>query len=251
MKKLISAVTVLMLLLGLTTTVGAISQTVNVKLSLSKSTAKVGDEITVTADFKEDVEAVDQVLTYDSSKVEFIEVTTGGKEVGAVYFNADTKGVVRLSWATGDSTKTVEYKFKVLKAEEAKFSAVTEALADANVESPEKIVDGSVTLNKQTTPKPTTNNNTVSNNTTTEKPANNTATSRPTNNTTTSKPTNTTTSKPTNSTSSTSKPTTSTNKKPTSIPQAGVNVADYAIVALFAIVVIASIVAVVKFRKNK
>ena len=78
MKKLISAVTVLMLLLGLTTTVGAISQTVNVKLSLSKSTAKVGDEITVTADFKEDVEAVDQVLTYDSSKVEFIEVTTGG-----------------------------------------------------------------------------------------------------------------------------------------------------------------------------
>ena len=73
MKKLISAVTVLMLLLGLTTTVGAISQTVNVKLSLSKSTAKVGDEITVTADFKEDVEAIDQILTYDSSKVQQVE----------------------------------------------------------------------------------------------------------------------------------------------------------------------------------
>lgn len=226
MKKLVSLITILMILLGLTTTVGAISQTVNVKLSLSKSTAKVGDEITVTVDFKEDVEAIDQVLTYDSSKVEFVEVTTSGNKVGDDFLNAATVGKVQISWmAFGTpATKTVEYKFKVIKTGEAKFSTTTESVADGNVEQPEKIVDGSVTLNKQATQKPTTNNNTVSNNTTTSKPTNSTTTSKPTEN---------------------------TNKKPTSIPQAGVNVADYAKIALFAVVVIASIIAFVKFKKNK
>lgn len=259
MKKLVSLMLVLALVLGIATSVNAVVETADIKVSLNKTTAKVGDEITVTVDWKETMESVDLELGFDKTKVEFVS-----SSISEDYIATDriANGVVQISWFSmnGQGITNITYKFKVIAEGTAKFTTAEAVLADANVESPSDYKYGTATLTvaKETTGGNTNNTTTTdtpnkdnTTNTNTPSKDNTTNTNTPSKNNTTSTDTpnkNTPTDTPTDTSNKNN--TTNTTKKPETIPQAGVNMIECAIVALVAIIAV-SIVAVVVKSKRK
>ena len=235
MKKLISLILVLALVLSMTTVVNAVVETADLKVSLDKTTAKVGDEVTVTVDWKEVMEAVDLELEFDEEKLEFVSASLPEDWIAT---DRIKNGVVQISWFSmnGQGITNITYKFKVIAEGDATFTTAEAVLADANVESPENYNYGTAKLK-------------ISNATVEEPDAEEPGTDEPT-----TEPEKPNTDEPT---TDTEKPNTDTNKpatdttdeKPTTIPQAGANIMGYAVTVLL-IAEAASFVAIVKARKK-
>ena len=145
MKKLISLILVLALVLSMTTVVNAVVETADLKVSLDKTTAKVGDEVTVTVDWKEVMEAVDLELEFDEEKLEFVSASLPEDWIAT---DRIKNGVVQISWFSmnGQGITNITYKFKVIAEGDATFTTAEAVLADANVESPENYNYGTATL---------------------------------------------------------------------------------------------------------
>ena len=249
MKKLVSLMLVLALVLGISTSVSAVVETADIKVSLDKTTAKVGDEITVTVDWTEVMEAVDLELGFDKTKVEFVS-----SSISEDYIATDrvADGVVQISWFSmnGQGITNITYKFKVIAEGTAKFTTAEAVLADANVESPADYKYGTATL---TVAKETTGNTNNTTNTNTPSTNNTTNTNTPSKNNTTNTNTpskNNTTSTNTATKNTTTNTSTNTTTKPTTIPQAGVNMIECAIVALVVIVAVSLVAVVVKSKRK-
>lgn len=235
MKKLISLILVLALVLSMTTVVNAVVETADLKVSLDKTTAKVGDEVIVTVDWKEVMEAVDLELEFDEEKLEFVSASLPEDWIAT---DRIKNGVVQISWFSmnGQGITNITYKFKVIAEGDATFTTAEAVLADANVESPENYNYGTAKLK-------------ISNATVEEPDAEEPGTDEPT-----TEPEKPNTDEPT---TDTEKPNTDTNKpatdttdeKPTTIPQAGANIMGYAVTVLL-IAAAASFVAIVKARKK-
>lgn len=235
MKKLISLILVLALVLSMTTVVNAVVETADLKVSLDKTTAKVGDEVTVTVDWKEVMEAVDLELEFDEEKLEFVSASLPEDWIAT---DRIKNGVVQISWFSmnGQGITNITYKFKVIAEGDATFTTAEAVLADANVESPENYNYGTAKLK-------------ISNATVEEPDAEEPGTDEPT-----TEPEKPNTDEPT---TDTEKPNTDTNKpatdttdeKPTTIPQAGANIMGYAVTVLL-IAAAASFVSIVKARKK-
>ncbi len=236
MKKLISLILVLALVLSMTTVVNAVVETADLKVSLDKTTAKVGDEVTVTVDWKEVMEAVDLELEFDEEKLEFVSASLPEDWIAT---DRIKNGVVQISWFSmnGQGITNITYKFKVIAEGDATFTTAEAVLADANVESPENYNYGTATLK-------------ISNATVEEPDAEEPGTDEPT-----TEPEKPNTDEPT---TDTEKPNTDTNKpatdttdeKPTTIPQAGANITQYAIIALSLVAIITLVAIIAKVRKK-
>lgn len=236
MKKLISLILVLALVLSMTTVVNAVVETADLKVSLDKTTAKVGDEVTVTVDWKEVMEAVDLELEFDEKKLEFVSASLPEDWIAT---DRIKNGVVQISWFSmnGQGITNITYKFKVIAEGDATFTTAEAVLADANVESPENYNYGTATLK-------------ISNATVEEPDAEEPGTDEPT-----TEPEKPNTDEPT---TDTEKPNTDTNKpatdttdeKPTTIPQAGANITQYAIIALSLVAIITLVAIIAKVRKK-
>ena len=248
MKKLISLILVLALVLSMTTVVNAVVETADLKVSLDKTTAKVGDEVTVTVDWKEVMEAVDLELEFDEEKLEFVSASLPEDWIAT---DRIKNGVVQISWFSmnGQGITNITYKFKVIAEGDATFTTAEAVLADANVESPENYNYGTATLK-------------ISNATVEEPDAEEPGTDEPT-----TEPEKPNTDEPTTEpekpntdepTTDTEKPNTDTNKpdtdttdeKPTTIPQAGANITQYAIIALSLVAIITLVAIIAKVRKK-
>lgn len=222
MKKIISIMTVLVIVLAMATVSNAAitEKTAKLNVSVSKSQVKVGDEVTVTVSWKDKMEAIDLELGFDKNKVEYVS-----SSMSEDYIATDriADGVVQISWFSmnGQGKNSITYTFKAKANGDATFTTAEAILADENVESPEDYTYGKATLKIGTAEEEKPETNTEKPSTNTEKPETNTE--EPAQNT--QKPANT------------EKPTTNTNK-PTKIPQAGVNVVSYVIYGLVAVAVI-------------
>lgn len=144
MKKLISLVMILMLLVGMTTISKAtITENVaNIGVILSKEEVKVNENITVTVNWKDEMEAVDLMLKFDKDKLQFVS-----SSVGSDFVNAKN-GSVQVSWISlnGKGINSIDYTFKAKKSGSVKFVTSEAVFADGNVKSPESYKYGVKTL---------------------------------------------------------------------------------------------------------
>lgn len=115
MKKRISIIFLLLMILLLNTVVyGA---TLNLDVKSNKENVEVGEEITITVDWKEGMQAADFILHYDEKKFEFANIN-----IGDTFYKVED-GQVRIIWVSLDDTDktSIDITFKALKPGKAKF----------------------------------------------------------------------------------------------------------------------------------
>ena len=87
------------------------ASTLTLKVTTDKSKYEVGDDVTVTVDWTEKMQAASFVLKYDSDVLEFKSAS-----VASSNYNSDTVGEISVNWASleeKDLTKmTFEFKTK-------------------------------------------------------------------------------------------------------------------------------------------
>ena len=123
------------------------AETLVLNVISDKDKIDVGDEITVTVDWKQKMQAADFVLNYNQDKFEFI-----GSDIEETFYKADTSKV-KVVWVSIDDTdKTkISFKFKALRSGNAKFSATVDGgFATGTLAIPEsyKMGDTMVVVNK-------------------------------------------------------------------------------------------------------
>lgn len=129
---MIMAVTVILLMIGgVVNAAGLTLKTITDKKELS-----VGEEVTVTVDWTDGMQAADFILNYDKAKVEYVS-----SSIGDDYLTNDkAAGKVKVVWISlndKDMTK-VTFKFKVIAEGEAKFTTEVDGwFANGEMVSPD------------------------------------------------------------------------------------------------------------------
>ena len=131
----------------------------NLEVKTDKNTAQIGDNITVTVDWKDGMQAADYILKYDSEKLDYIS-----SSISDTYINKSQAGTIGISWFSGDDTNLskMTFTFKVKKEGTADFSVqVDGGFADGQMNVPESydVSSKSVKLTAKTTQTPSGDNN--------------------------------------------------------------------------------------------
>lgn len=132
MKKIISVMMILILVISMTSVVNAATDSVNINVKANNETVKKGENVTVTVDWGTKMEAVDISLSFDKSKFEFVSSSMSDS-----YYNV-SNGVVLVSWFTADPNSAINkitYTFKAIDegvAEPFKVSDVILTEGDLN-----------------------------------------------------------------------------------------------------------------------
>ena len=71
----------------------------NLNISSNSERVNIGDEIKVTVNWNENMQAADFSLMYDSKKLEFVEA-----DIEDYYINSDNEGEVKTAWFSLDNT---------------------------------------------------------------------------------------------------------------------------------------------------
>ena len=110
------------------------ASTLTLKVTTDKSKYEVGDDVTVTVDWTEKMQAASFVLKYDSDVLEFKSAS-----VASSNYNSDTVGEISVNWASleeKDLTK-MTFEFKTKKTGTANVSIKSaNAFANGNMVSP-------------------------------------------------------------------------------------------------------------------
>lgn len=117
MKKAINIIFLLVILISITTSVYAL--TLSLEVISNKEEVEVGEEIIITVDWKEGMQAADFILKYDNEKFKFISVNIDNE---LLYKNENSQ--IEVAWFSMDDTdKTnLNFVFKALKPGKANFS---------------------------------------------------------------------------------------------------------------------------------
>ena len=246
MKKVISIITMLVVILAMTTVSNATitEQNAKINVGLSKTEAKVGEEITVTTSWTDKMEAVDLELRFDKTKVEFVSSSMENSNIAQ---GRIADGVIQVSWfsANGNGITSITYTFKVIAEGDAAFTTAEAIFADENVDSPEGYTYGSATLKAvaqgnnggEGTPEGTPEGTEPEG--TTPDPEDSKE-----------EPKNESGDKKNESSDKKNESSSDETKKPTRIPQAGVNMINYIVYGLVAVAVVAMIVFVVRAKRK-
>lgn len=121
-----------LLIISLQTRVFANTLTLTVKTD--KDSYKVNETISVTIDWKENMQATSFKIGYDSEKLEFVSAT-----INENFYNSKNAGEISINWVSleGTDLTQIKFQFKALKEGEAnvKIKEVS-AFADGNLVSP-------------------------------------------------------------------------------------------------------------------
>ena len=134
----------------------------SLEVKLDKQTAQIGEEITVTVDWKEKMQAADYILKYDNTKLEYVKAS-----VEDTYINKTKEGQIGISWFSGNNTDLTQmtFTFKVIAKGTAEVSVqVDGGFSDGQMQVPESYdVETSgkktITLTEKAAQNPNENNN--------------------------------------------------------------------------------------------
>lgn len=142
MKKAINIIFLLIILLSITTSVYAL--TLSLEVTSNKEEVAVNEEIIVTVEWKEGMQAADFILKYDNKKFEFISVDIDNE---LLYKNENSQ--IKVAWFSMDDTdKTnLNFVFKALKPGKANFSTeIDGGFATGELVLPDNYNTGSTTV---------------------------------------------------------------------------------------------------------
>lgn len=141
MKKLLSGIVTIVVLVALATSVNASS------ISANKTEANKGDTVTVTVGVKE-THSIGTWLKYDSSKFEFVSASSSIGELTT----GNANGVVKIAGTSTDKTTTaVTFTFKAKELTDSASFEVTRLTTESNEAMPTNTVSVKV-AEKTTTP---------------------------------------------------------------------------------------------------
>ena len=114
-----------------------------VKVLTDKNTYVIGDQVNVTVDWTQGMQAASFKLKYDANQLTFQSCSLGDS-----YYNATTKGVVSVNWASLDDKDATQIKFvfTAKKVGETKLEVSDCTFATGNVEEPSSYENGSKTI---------------------------------------------------------------------------------------------------------
>lgn len=119
------------------------ANSLNLKLTSSAKSLSIGDEVTVTVDWKEKMQAADFALEYDSEKLEFVEA-----DIGENFTNIKDNQLIVSWFSNNNEDKTsMNFKFKAISDGENEFKInVLGGFATGNLEIPDDYVENSLTI---------------------------------------------------------------------------------------------------------
>lgn len=116
MKKAINIIFLLVILISITTSVYAL--TLSLEVISNKEEVDVGEEIIVTVDWKDGMQAADFILNYDSKNFEFKNI-----DIEDIFYKVEDSKI-KIAWVSLDDIDktTINVTFKALKPGKANFS---------------------------------------------------------------------------------------------------------------------------------
>ena len=134
MKKIAILLSVMMITLAFSINY-AYAINLSLEVKLDKQTAQIGEEITVTVDWKEKMQAADYILKYDNTKLEYVKAS-----VEDTYINKTKAGQIGISWFSSDNTDLTQmtFTFKAIEEGEVELELqVDGGFANGKLEQPE------------------------------------------------------------------------------------------------------------------
>jgi len=110
------------------------ASTLTLKVIIDKTQYKVGDTVTATVDWTEEMQAASFVVRYDSDILEF-----KSSSVGEEYYNTDTEGEILVNWFSLNNRDltNIKFEFKTLKTGNAEISINNvDGFSDGNMKAP-------------------------------------------------------------------------------------------------------------------
>ena len=132
-KKIISSFIFILAMIAINTI--SMGYVLNLDVKADKEKVNIDEEVKVTIDWKQNMQAADFILKYDNDKFEFVNINIED----TFYTVEDSK--VRIAWVSIDNTDktSMEVTFKAKKSGKAEFEPVIDGgFANGNVEIPEK-----------------------------------------------------------------------------------------------------------------
>ena len=143
--------------------------TLKIDITTSNPDAKVDDIIDVYVNWKQEMQAADYLINFDSDILEFVSTD----DIPETNYNIIEPGKLRICWYGNDEKMTgMTFKFKVLNEGDAKVSVVADAFGTENLEKPENI-ETSPLIIENIVKKPVDINPTPSDNPNEDEPTNN------------------------------------------------------------------------------
>ena len=128
-------ITIVMLLILIFTVNQVYAESLNIEVKPDKEKVKIEDEITVTVDWKEKMQAADYILKYDNTKLEYVKAS-----VEDTYINKTKAGQIGISWFSSDNTDLTQmtFTFKAIEEGEVELELqVDGGFANGKLEQPE------------------------------------------------------------------------------------------------------------------
>ena len=127
-----SIIALAILMLAQLTILAAVDK-LTLKTTTDKASYTVGEDVVVTVDWTEGMQAAVFKLNYDASKVTFKKASISGN-----YYNTETEGVISVNWASLEEQDFTKFTFTfTIKAEGSVAFTVTDPqFADGNLSSP-------------------------------------------------------------------------------------------------------------------
>lgn len=141
MKKAINIIFLLIILLTLTTSVYA--ATLNLDVTSNKEKVNVDDEIIITIDWQEGMQAADFILNYDSNKFQFININ-----IEDTFYKVEDNRI-KIAWFSLDNTDktSIDITFKAVESGKAKFETkIDGGFATGELVIPDNYNTGSVSV---------------------------------------------------------------------------------------------------------
>ena len=133
MKKVLIIVILVLLCGFLVNYVYASSLLLEVKAD--KETVEIGDNVTITVDWKEKMQAADYILKYNSSKLEYVS-----SSVEDTYINKTQEGQIGISWFSSNNQDLTQmtFVFKAIEKGDAELSVqIDGGFSDGQLNVPE------------------------------------------------------------------------------------------------------------------
>ena len=142
MKKIIN-VLIIALVLVMSLRPIVMASTLNLEVTSNKEKVDVDEEIVVTIDWKEGMQAADFILNYDDKKFEFVSIN-----LEDIFYKVE-KSKVKIAWVSLDDTDktSIDVTLKALKPGKADFSTeISGGFATGELVSPDNYNTGSTTV---------------------------------------------------------------------------------------------------------
>lgn len=142
MKRVINILTIIFVQLVLLGTV-TMAFTLKLNVTSNKENLNVGEEVVITIDWKDGMQAADFILNYDSKRFEFVSI-----DIDDIFYKVEDSKV-KIAWVSlDDIDKTsINIIFKALKPGKANFSTeISGGFATGKLVLPDNYDTGSTTV---------------------------------------------------------------------------------------------------------